>query len=159
MVRPVGFEPTAFCSGGKSIWAMLLTPQALSSAYEIQRGRVQRFLMPLLMPLFSSCRMRNVPRQANHAALPEDTRSVSPPGYIWPGSLVRGNDVCTRAWYINSKRQLGCIVTSALKRGSFPSLIARRKVVQRSHAKHRAFISLQKGTPPRDPLPAYSASP
>jgi hypothetical protein len=40
-----------------------------------------------------------------------------------------------------------------------PSLIARRKVVQRSRAKDRAFISLQKGTPPRDPLPAYNASP
>jgi hypothetical protein len=46
-----------------------------------------------------------------------------------------------------------------LNRGSFPSLIARRKVVQRSRAKDRAFISLQKGTPPRDPLPAYNASP
>ena len=34
---------------------MLLTPQGLSSAYDFQKGRVQRLLMPLLMPLFSSC--------------------------------------------------------------------------------------------------------
>ena len=54
LVRPVRFELTTFCSGGKSTCAMLLTPQRLSSAYEGQKGRVQRFLMPLLMPLFSS---------------------------------------------------------------------------------------------------------
>jgi hypothetical protein len=29
-------------------------------AYEGQRGRAQRFLMPLLMLLFSSCGMRNI---------------------------------------------------------------------------------------------------
>jgi hypothetical protein len=37
-----------------------LTPQGLSNAYDCQKGRVQRLLMPLLMPLFSSGRMRNV---------------------------------------------------------------------------------------------------
>ncbi len=41
---------------------MLLKPQGLSSAYEGQNGRVQRFLMPLSMPLFSSCPKKH-PRQ------------------------------------------------------------------------------------------------
>jgi hypothetical protein len=54
LVRPVRFELTTFCSGGKSISAMLLTPQGLSNAYDCQKGRVQRLLMPLLMHLFSS---------------------------------------------------------------------------------------------------------
>jgi len=35
---------------------MLLTPQGLSSAYEGPKRRVQRFLISLLMPRFSSCK-------------------------------------------------------------------------------------------------------
>jgi hypothetical protein len=44
----------------QSTWAILLTPQGLSSAYDGQKGHVQRLLMPLLMPLFSSGRLRNI---------------------------------------------------------------------------------------------------
>jgi hypothetical protein len=89
LVRPVRFELTTFCSGGKSTHAMLLTPQGLSSAL---RGS-KRACSALFDAPFDALAVGKPPRSAitaEHRRSAGNDQGETPHLSKWTSGTVRG---------------------------------------------------------------------
>src|SRR5438132_1575833 len=59
MVRPSGFEPPTFCSGGKGPMCILLTYLAAMACFKVNRGRTKAAVDERLMKGFQKTTFQN----------------------------------------------------------------------------------------------------